>query len=507
MTTMHERVSSGVASSLSALGGHHALGAGSISDSAREASRRARARIPLAAFVVDLAMMVAAVLTGGLMRTVLPIFQRNGPGIPVGLEVVAALIAIWLVVIFTLGGYRTRLFGAGTDEFKLVTHATLVSAGLVGIFCYLIQYEFSRGLYVFSFLAGAPLLVLGRVALRSILKSARRRGALLQRVVLAGLPSHIDEIAAVLRRETWLGYDVVGALTPPSDFREITEAGITVWGNTDDVAWAAKRLQADTVFVVGGAFASSAQTRQAVWDLEEYGVQVVVAPSVTDISSERVRIRPVGGLPLIHLDPPRAARAVRWGKRTFDVVLAAGLVVAFSPILAFAAFKIWAFDRGPVLFRQTRVGKDGQAFPCFKLRTMVTNAEDMLQTLHEETGHSEGMFKMADDPRITAPGHWLRRFSVDELPQLFNVLRGERSLIGPRPPLPSEVTTYAEHMHRRLRVRPGMTGLWQVSGRSNLSFDEAIRLDLYYVDNWSMLQDLSILARTFGAVFGSRGAY
>ncbi|WP_107766558.1 sugar transferase [Nocardioides terrigena] len=474
---------------------------------ARKASRRALARIPLAAVMVDLAMMLAAVAVGGLMREALPVFPRNIQGIPVGAEIIAGLVVLWLVVIFGLGGYRSRLFGAGTDEYKLVINATLITAGLVGIFCYLIQYEFSRGLYLFSFLSGIPLLVLGRVVMRTLLKSARRRGALLQRVVLAGLPSHVDEIAAVLRRESWLGYQVVGALTPPTDFREETASGIRVWGNTDDVAWAADTLKADTVFVVGGAFTSSAQTRQAVWDLEERDVSVVVAPSVTDVSSERVQIRPVGGLPLIHLDPPRSAAAVRWGKRTFDVVVATCLVVAFSPVFAFSAFRVWAFDRGPILFRQTRVGKDGQDFSCLKLRTMVTNAEEMLQDLHAEIGHKEGLFKMVDDPRITTPGRWLRRFSLDELPQLFNVLRGDMSLIGPRPPLPSEVEAYADHMHRRLRVRPGMTGLWQVSGRSNLSFDEAIRLDLYYVDNWSMLQDLSILARTFGAVFGSRGAY
>lgn len=477
---------------------------------AREASRRARARIPFAALVADLAMMVAAVAVGGLLREVLPIFPRNIQGIPDGgvtLAFIAGTIGLWVLVIFALGGYRGRLFGAGTDEYKLVINSTLITAGLVGIGCYLAQYEFSRGLYVFSFLTGVPLLVMGRFVLRALIKSARRRGVLLHRVVLAGLPSHVDEIAAVLRRESWLGYRVVGALTPPTDFREVTASGIKIWGNTDDVAWAAETLSADTVFLVGGAFTSSSQTRQAVWDLEEHDVQVVVAPSVTDVSSERVSIRPVGGLPLIHLDPPRSAAAARWGKRTFDLVVAAGLVLTFSPVLAFAAFRVWAFDRGPVLFRQTRIGKDGQEFSCLKLRTMVTDAEALLQDLHAEMGHTEGLFKMVDDPRITRPGRWLRRFSLDELPQLFNVLRGDMSLIGPRPPLPSEVAAYADHMHRRLRVRPGMTGLWQVSGRSNLSFDEAIRLDLYYVDNWSMLQDLTILGRTFGAVFGSNGAY
>jgi lipopolysaccharide/colanic/teichoic acid biosynthesis glycosyltransferase len=138
---------------------------------------------------------------------------------------------------------------------------------------------------------------------------------------------------------------------------------------------------------------------------------------------------------------------------------------------------------------------------------MVLNAEALLARLHAEQGYEGGLFKMANDPRVTKPGHWLRRFSLDELPQLVNVLRGEMSLVGPRPPLPLEVARYEVDTHRRLRVRPGMTGLWQVSGRSDLSWSEAVRLDLYYVDNWSMVQDLSILSKTFGAVFRSRGAY
>jgi exopolysaccharide biosynthesis polyprenyl glycosylphosphotransferase len=233
----------------------------------------------------------------------------------------------------------------------------------------------------------------------------------------------------------------------------------------------------------------------------------VVAPSVTDVSSERVRIRPVGGLPLMHLDAPRSTDASRIGKRLFDVAGSLALIIAFSPIFLFASLRIVLHDRGPVLFRQTRIGRDGEEFTCLKYRTMVTNADELIARMQAETGESALLFKMKDDPRITKPGTWLRRYSIDELPQLFNVLRGDMSLVGPRPQVAREVALYNGPMSRRLRVRPGMTGLWQVSGRSELSIEEAIRLDLYYVDNWSMLQDISILGRTVGAVFGSRGAY
>ncbi len=234
---------------------------------------------------------------------------------------------------------------------------------------------------------------------------------------------------------------------------------------------------------------------------------MIVAPSVSDVSSERVRVRPVGGLPLIHIDPPRVTDAARWGKRLFDIVGASLMLLVLAPAFLLSAAAVKLHDRGPVLFRQTRVGRNGERFACLKFRTMVVDAEGLLAQLHAFTGYSKGLFKMHDDPRITKPGRLLRRFSIDELPQLVNVLRGEMSLVGPRPPLPLEAEKYDDRDARRLRVRPGLTGLWQVSGRSDLSWDEAIRLDLYYVDNWSALQDLSILTKTVSAVLRPSGAY
>ena len=278
-------------------------------------------------------------------------------------------------------------------------------------------------------------------------------------------------------------------------------------GHSRSLAEVAIEADVDVVFLAGGAFDSSADMRRLAWDLEHEDIQVVIAPSVTDVAAERVSIRPVGGMPLIHLEKPRSREAVRRMKRTFDVVGSLALILAFSPVFALAAWKVWRNDGGPVLFRQSRVGRDGDTFSCLKFRTMVTDAEELLAKLHADAGYEGGLFKMEDDPRITKPGQWLRRFSVDELPQLFNVLRGDMSLVGPRPPLAHEVAQYDDDVARRLRVRPGMTGLWQVSGRSDLSWSEAIRLDLYYVDNWSMVQDLTILFRTFSAVFASRGAY
>jgi exopolysaccharide biosynthesis polyprenyl glycosylphosphotransferase len=413
----------------------------------------------------------------------------------------------WIAVVFLVGGYRRDVFGAGADEYKRVARASLYAAALLGIGCYLTKFSLSRGFFLLLFAVGVPALLLGRYVWRKSIHAARSRGALAQQVLITGAPSHVDEIAGVLRRQPWLGYSVVGALTPATDLEEETPGGIPVLGNVDDIALAV-RNDVDVVFFAGGAHTSGSELRRAIYELEHTAVQLVVAPSVSGISEDRVQLRPVGGLPLVHIDPPRWTDASRLGKRTFDLVGALALLVLTAPVLLVAGAWVKLHDHGPVLFRQRRVGRDGATFDCFKFRSMVTDAELRLAALHAEQGYDgTGLFKMKQDPRITTPGRLLRRLSIDELPQLWNVVRGEMSLVGPRPPLPTEVQGYDEHVARRLHVRPGLTGLWQVSGRSDLSFDEAIRLDIYYVDNWSMLQDLQILCRTLGAVLGSRGAY
>jgi len=417
------------------------------------------------------------------------------------------IIAGWIATIALTGGYKRDLFGAGTDEYRRVFNASVIAAGLSGVGCYLAKYDLSRGFFLLAFGAGIPALLVGRLLLRRAVQQARKHGSLRQRVLIAGSRSHVDEIAAVLRRETWLGYEVVGALTPEYDVAEETASGVPVLGNTTDATHMVGAARADVIFFAGGSVGASSQFRNSLWELERHDVQVIVAPSVTDISGERINIRPVAGLPLIHIDPPTWSDASRWGKRTFDLVGSAVLIAAFLPLLLFIAAQVKIYDRGPILFRQTRTGKDGREFACLKFRTMVVDAEEKLAALQQEIGFSGGLFKLQDDPRVTSPGKWLRRFSLDELPQLLNVLRGEMSLVGPRPPLPHEVEAYDARTSRRLHVRPGMTGLWQVSGRSDLTWAETVRLDLYYVDNWSMLQDLSILGRTVGAVLGSRGAY
>ncbi|MDO5663245.1 MAG: sugar transferase, partial [Brachybacterium sp.] len=213
--------------------------------------------------------------------------------------------------------------------------------------------------------------------------------------------------------------------------------------------------------------------------------------------------------PLVHMDLPRSRDALKWSKRLFDITLSATLLLVLAPVLAAIAVTVKLTDGHQVVFRQERVGRGGQSFEFLKFRSMVPDAETWIshiQDLQQDRGN-DVMFKMADDPRITRPGRFLRRYSLDELPQLWNVLRGDMSLVGPRPALPSEVSTYDQDASRRLTVRPGITGLWQVSGRSDLSWNETVRLDIYYVDNWSFTQDVQILGRTVRAVLAPTGAY
>jgi exopolysaccharide biosynthesis polyprenyl glycosylphosphotransferase len=472
------------------------------------AHHRALRYLTPTAFVIDVAAVSLAGVAATLGRDQLELFDPSIVQVSDTLGYAGPLMmGGWLLMLWLVGAYSSDVFGAGTDEYKRVLNASVLAAGLVGVGAYLAKFQLSRGFFLLLFTIGVPTLIVGRFLLRRALYAARTRGALQQRVVIAGTPSHVDEVARVLSREKWLGYDVVGALVPSASITARTRSGVPVIGTPDQLLHAVEVADADVIFVAGGALDSASQLRRIAWELEERDVQVIVAPSVTDVSAERVRVRPVGGLPLMHLDKPRAVHASRAGKRTFDIVGSLALLVLFAPLLVVSAVWVKLHDRGPVLFSQERTGRDGSTFRCFKFRSMVVDAEQRLAQLHDMTGYQDGLFKMEDDPRITRPGRWLRRYSIDELPQLFNVLRGEMSLVGPRPPLPTEVARYARDTVRRLRVRPGMTGLWQVSGRSDLAFEEAVRLDLYYVDNWSMLQDLTILARTLGAVLGSKGAY
>lgn len=430
-------------------------------------------------------------------------FRDATPEVPTWLVFLLPL--LWLVALAIFGGYATQHLQAGAVENQRVLLATLLFAGATGVTCYLLQYDLSRGFFVLLFATGLSLMLTLRLIRRRLLRRLRAKGFLQSPVILAGSPTHIDEVDRVLAREPWLGYRVIGAVTPARI--EQTPGGVKVLSSVGGVVDLVKKADVHAVIFAEGSFPDSQHFKRMAWEMEEQDTHMIVVPGVTDICASRLKPRPVGGLPLVHVDRPQALAAARWSKRLFDIVGSTLLILASAPIVAVVALLIKMEDGGPIFFKQVRVGRAGERFDCYKIRSMVVDAEARKQALQNQNEGAGVLFKMARDPRITRVGGVIRRFSIDELPQFWNVLRGDMSLVGPRPNLPSEVAQYDRDAERRLDVRPGLTGLWQVSGRSDLSWDESIRLDTYYVDNWSLLEDISIMMRTARAVFGSRGAY
>ena len=322
----------------------------------------------------------------------------------------------------------------------------------------------------------------------------------------------IASFTAMLRRDEYAGMHVVGACVPgdmnDDVARQLDDIGIPLLGDVDAILDSAQFIGADTVAVISSSLIGPEKLRWISWQLEGTNLQLVVSPGLIEVAGPRLHIQPVAGLPLLHVEQPQFGGFRRFVKGAFDRTVAGLTLAALSPIFVSIAVAVRVTSRGPVLFLQKRVGRDGKTFTMVKFRSMYTNAEDRLAELREKNANADGLlFKMRDDPRVTRIGKFLRKFSLDELPQLFNIVAGSMSLVGPRPPLPSEVAQYGDDVRRRLLVKPGLTGLWQVSGRSDLSWEESVRLDLRYVENWSPALDLMILWKTAFAVLGQSGAY
>ena len=475
-----------------------------LNQTIRGTARRSAAFRQTIVALLDILLITVAALAAYAGRFALG-FHNDLFGPEMATWVYYVIPSVWVALLFACGTYSLHHLQTGMIEYQRVALGSSLFAGAIGVICFLAKYELSRSFFILLFAIGVPVLLLGRLSRRRTLSRLRSKGMFQTAVLVAGSPSHIDDVAGVLRREKWLGYQVVGALTA-ADIEE-TAAGLPVLGKVSDVVDLISHSSVDTVIFAEGSFPDSQHFKRMAWDLEDHDVQMIVAPALTDISSERLNPRPVAGLPLVYVERPQAVAASRWGKRAFDLIGSGILLLLAAAPTALVALAIKLEDRGPVFFRQTRVGRRGDEFQCLKIRSMVVDAEARKAELEAQNEGAGVLFKMAKDPRITKVGHFIRRFSIDELPQLWNVFRGDMSLVGPRPALPSEVAQYDSDTVRRLDVRPGLTGLWQVSGRSNLPWDETVRLDVYYVDNWSIMQDLSILMRTARAVFGSDGAY
>lgn len=418
-----------------------------------------------------------------------------------------SLTVLWPLLLGITGAYSERVSGTGSEEYRRVGRAGLLLLAAAGFISYAAGLDLSRALVVIAVPALAMATLLVRHGARQRLSGLRARGLCTKRVVLVGRGGAVLELASRLQRETFAGLEVVAAcVTAPDRSRVAEVTGVPV-GGLDDVVAMAARHDAHTVAVTSASETAAEYLRRLSWDLEGTGLELLVAPGLIEVAGPRLHIRPLEGLPLLTVEAPQFEGWRRVVKGGVDRLAAAAALLLLAPVLAGIAIAVMITSEGPVLYRQERVGVHGRSFTMLKFRSMVVDADQQLSAIQSANISDGLLFKVPQDPRVTPIGRWLRRLSLDELPQLLNVLSGSMSLVGPRPPLPSEVARYDTSVRRRLLVKPGLTGLWQISGRSDLPWEEAVRLDLRYVENWSLATDLLILWKTGRAVLSSSGAY
>ena len=476
--------------------------------------RRARRRMSrwhrpylVALLVLDFG---AAALASG---TAITIFHQADAGFQTAAEwfypiAYGMLPLTWLIMLWANGAYDRRHLGLGTEEFKRVFRASVAVVATVSFVAFATKIDLSRLSVATTLIAATGyILVLRALARRLLHETRRRKGNAGYRTLLVGTLPEAVEICKAVARTPSAGLVPVGIhLTDGYGAARGLLTPVPVYPGNRDILPLVKELRADTIAVCGSASAEPGELRRLAWQLEGTGVDLVVAPQLTDIAGPRVHVRPIEGLPLLHVEEPTLSGVAWLGKNLMDRIASAVGLLLLAPLFIVVAVAIKISDPGPVFFRQARVGREGRTFRVWKFRTMYTDAEERRAALLDQNESDGQLFKIRKDPRVFPLGRLLRNASIDELPQLINVLKGEMSLVGPRP-LPADDGDYLGDVRRRLLVRPGITGLWQVSGRSELSWDEAVRLDLYYVDNWSLAYDLSILWRTVGVVLGRKGAY
>jgi exopolysaccharide biosynthesis polyprenyl glycosylphosphotransferase len=415
---------------------------------------------------------------------------------------------VWVFAMSAARTYEHRFLWEGPDEFRRVFFCATVLLAIVGTLSWGMDLQAARGLVVVALPLATVCTLLQRQAWRGRLRRQRRRGGFLQRTLLVGHRSGVEALRAQIARQRLPGHEVIGCCVPqPGRSAAQGADDLRVLGNFDDVVGVVRRYDVETVAVVPSSEWDPAAVQRLSWALEKTTAELLIAPTVTEVVGTRVQLRPVWGLPLVHLAPAELSGGRRLTKAVFDRGSAALGLVLLAPVLLGIAVLVKTTSPGPVLFRQERLGRGGRPFSMLKFRTMVPGADHMVQTLAGGNDGNGVLFKLRLDPRVTKVGRVLRRYSLDELPQLLNVVRGEMSLVGPRPPLPSEADRYGFVMRRRFLVKPGLTGLWQISGRSDLSWDESVRMDVLYVENWSLGLDLRILWRTAGVVLRGSGAY
>jgi exopolysaccharide biosynthesis polyprenyl glycosylphosphotransferase len=402
----------------------------------------------------------------------------------------------WLFFLWFNGSRDTNILGFGADEYKRLINATLFSFTSIAFISYIFKLEISRAFILLVFPFGLITLFVSRRMLRRRLLKARSEGRYLSKVLLLHSGEN-DPVESRLSIASHAGFDVVYKVQTLEgsilDFKQIVAKAID--------------NNCDQIMVGQSAIISAAELRKLGWALEETSIDLIVAPAVTEIAGPRLKVSNVEGLPLLHLEQPVFSGVSRVTKRLLDLVLSVIGLIVISPFLLIVALMIKFYDRGSIFYTQKRIGQNNKEFSVYKFRTMYEGSHEQRGKVMAETSKDPRLAKDPQDPRVTKPGLFLRRWSIDEIPQIINVLKGEMSLVGPRPPLAEEVNQYEKSERRRLLVKPGLTGLWQVSGRSELDWEDAVRLDLYYVENWSLTLDILIIIRTAAAVWRGEGAY
>ena len=418
-----------------------------------------------------------------------------------------AVAVLWIGVLWIEGLYDLERLA--WDFVQLPRIARAFALGLVALILLTFVLKLpglSRSWLLLMWFGSTVVVSLGRWILQRWLFAQHRKGTWIYRTLVVGTNAEAARLAEIIRESHGHGLVPVGCLSENGGAEGVCVNGLAVMGSASSAAAVVVAQEIDVVIIASSAFDHDSMARM-IADLRCAPVRTHISSGLFEVLTSRILVREIAGVPLITVKRIGFTPLRRAIKRAFDIVVAGAIVVLGLPVWLLVGLLVKLSSRGPVFYLQCRAGMDGRPFAMYKFRSMVDGAERMLDDLSTVNEADGALFKMREDPRVTSWGRFMRRHSIDEFPQLINVLKGEMSLVGPRPPLPAETEVYEADHWRRLEVPPGMTGLWQVSGRSDLSFDEMVRLDLFYIENWSVGFDVSLMLRTVPAVVLARGAY
>ena len=453
--------------------------------------------------IVTDSIMIAIALGVGLLISSRASAWAIDPTLAIyGTPVVIGL--LWLGLLLFRGSYDLRVIGLGTQEVRRAVSSTLMLFALVAGISYLIRADISRAYAFISLPLGLLLIGFSRFGWRRWLYRQRATGKFLSRIIVIGSDKTSQKLTDKLNQESYAGYQVVDQVILPTHQNSEPEAELHRW--LEHVDRIIREHSATAIAIDPGDETPYEVTRQLSWRLEGLNIDLLISPGSIDVAGPRLSVRPAAGVPLLHLDEAVLSRPQRVSKRTLDIIGSLFAIILLSPFMLVCALAVRLTSRGPVIYKQQRVGRAGETFTMLKFRTMQNNAEQLIHELREQHELTDPMFKLSKDARVTKVGGFLRRWSLDETPQFMNVLGGSMSLVGPRPHPFDDVDRYQTEAFRRLALKPGRTGLWQVEGRSDLAWAQALQLDLHYVEKWSLESDIYLLAKTTKVVLNKSGA-